>query len=112
MEAFIESTLAQYRITPKSIVKICSIDLKADEQAIIRLADKYKVDFVTFTAQQLRAVQGEFIASPFVKNVVGVDNVCERSAVLGSCYGSRFISKTKFNGMTLAACEIEHKLKF
>lgn len=112
VEAFVESMLAQYNIAVKSIVKICSIDLKANEQAIIQLAKKYNVDFVTYTAQQLRDVQGEFTASVFVKNTVGVDNVCERSAVLGSCYGCRVISKIKSDGMTLAACEIEHKLKF
>ena len=40
---------------------------------------------VTFyTADELRAVPGQFAHSDFVQSITGVDNVCERAAVLAA----------------------------
>ena len=47
----------------------------------------WKEEGLTFTEEELKAVQGEFTPSQFVKKITGVENVCERSAVLG--YGGR-----------------------
>ena len=44
---------------------------------------------------------GDFAASPFVERVTGVDNVCERSAVLGSG-GEILVKKQAGNGVTMA----------
>ena len=45
-------------------------------------------EFLTdFTEEELKQVPGEFTPSPFVKKITGVDNVCERSAVLASGNG-------------------------
>ena len=38
-------------------------------------------DIRFFTPEHLKAVQGEFTESEFVKETVGVGNVCERSAM-------------------------------
>ena len=44
---------------------------------------------------------GAFSASGFVKSVTGVDNVCERSALLGSG-GTLIIKKNAGDGITMA----------
>ena len=55
-----------------------------------------------YTAEQLRQIQGTFTGSAFVQQVTGVDNVCERSAVLHSG-GRLLLPKQKGCGVTLAA---------
>ena len=52
----------------------------------------------------LRAVSGDFVPSSFVESVTGVDNVCERSAVLlAGKNGGLLIGKHKKEGVTAAA---------
>lgn len=112
IEDLVEKTLKKYDIDTKRVCKLCSIDLKSKEQGIIQLANKYGVDFVTFAAAELEEVKGEFASSMFVKTQVGVDNVCERSAVLGSNLGKLVIPKTANTGVTVAVCEMEYTLQF
>ena len=50
----------------------------------------------------MEEVQGDFTPSAFVESVVGVSNVCERSAVLASKGGKLLLNKTSLNGVTLA----------
>ena len=57
--------------------------------------------FVTFTEKKLRQVPGNFSSSAFVEKTVGVDNVCERSAMAAAPQGilSRKYAK---DGVTVA----------
>ena len=57
-----------------------------------------------YSAAQLRSLPGQFTPSPFVQSVTGVDNVCERAAVLDAD-GSLFYPKFACSGVTFAlAC--------
>lgn len=76
------------------IEQIASIDLKAEEPGILSFCEKYKIPFVTYSKEELSEVKGTFTESEFVKEITGVSNVCERSAVLGSLRG-RLIQKKK-----------------
>lgn len=101
LEAFILKELELYNISVKSVKFIASIDLKKEEDCILKLSQKYCVPFVTYSAAELDAAPGEYIGSDFVKSTTGVDNVCERSAVLQSG-GKLLVNKVSNNGMTLA----------
>ena len=48
------------------------------------LAKKYDLPFNTYSADELNSLEGDFTKSDFVKSVVEVDNVCERSAIMES----------------------------
>ena len=63
---------------------IASIDKKANEKGILEFAEKYDLPFNTYSAEELNSLEGDFTKSEFVKSVVEVDNVCERSAVFES----------------------------
>ena len=63
---------------------LASIDKKADEKGILEFAKKYGLPFNTFSAEELNSLEGDFTKSDFVRSVVEVDNVCERSAVMES----------------------------
>lgn len=101
VEAAYDRMLALSGICPEAICKICSVDLKAEEPGLMALAERLGIPFECFSSQQLRQVPGEFSASPFVQSVVGVDNVCERSAVLGSG-GKLIMKKQVLDGVTMA----------
>ena len=55
-----------------------------------------------FSAEELKKVPGEFSGSAFVEDITGVDNVCERSAVLGAGDGRLVMKKTAWEGATMA----------
>lgn len=92
---------------------VASIDAKRGEAGLNGLAERLGVPFLTYSAPQLAAQRGEFCSSGFVQQTVGVDNVCERSALCAAvCEGwlpsdSRFedfcrLPKQVRDGMTLA----------
>ena len=79
---------------------ICSIDKKANEIGLLKLAAYLHCKFITFLAEELEAVSGDFRESEFVKKNVGVGNVSERAAV---CVGAKLIAKKQAReGMTKA----------
>ncbi len=102
-EAFINETLSENGIKVEDVFVISSIDLKKDEKAFLSYSRRHGIPFMTFTSDDLEAVQGDFSSSDFVKEMTGVDNVCERAAVK-ACGdgGSLIIKKVSKDGMTIA----------
>ena len=98
---------------PAAIKQVCSIDLKANEPGILEFCRRRALPYRTFSAAALAAVQGKFTDSAFVKRVTGVDNVCERSAVLGSGKDGRLITqKHAGHGVTMALSIGPYVLRF
>lgn len=97
----------------ESIMAFASIDRKKDEEGLIRLANHYNLPFLTFTEEKLKAVPGEFTSSAFVAEQVGVDNVCERSAIV-ACgeNGKLIVKKWAENGITVAIAERKWEVTF
>lgn len=102
--------LAAHGISREAVCMIASIDLKKDEKAMNRLADELGVPFRTYTARELSEQIGEFTSSEFVKETVGVDNVCERAVCASGA--ELAVKKTAKNGVTLAAGTISLKIDF
>lgn len=108
IEEFVLGVLKEKDIDINLVSKAASIDVKKDEEGLILFANKYKIKFVTFTKEELENVNGNFSASEFVKDTVGVDNVCERAAVKASEeMGELTVKKIAKDGITLAVCEIK-----
>ena len=107
-----EMTLEKALIRKEAVEKIATIDLKKDEPGIRSLAGRWKVPLVTYTAEELRTVKGNFTPSPFVEQVTGVDNVCERSAVLASNNGWILRRKWCMDGVTTALCQRIWRVSF
>ena len=62
--------------------------------------------FRCYSAEELQRIPGEFSHSDFVLSVTGVDNVCERSAMIDA--DLLIVSKTVHEGVTIAiAAEIK-----
>lgn len=92
----------------RAVCAVASIDRKQNELGLLAFCGAHGWPFVTFSAEQLMQVSGAFTPSPFVQSVVGVDNVCERSAVCASG-GTLAIPKFAGRGVTIAAaCKPYH----
>lgn len=94
--------LNENSIPKERVAGIASIDLKSEEPALLELARRWKINFKTFSAEELSEVSGEFSNSDFVKKITGVANICERAAVL-STGGDVTVKKRACNGVTVAA---------
>ena len=97
---FVNEVFISFGIDIRAIKSIGSIDIKKNEKAINELAKSLSVPFLTFSKEELNAVEGEFNESEFVRNTVGVGNVCER-AVLIQCK-KLTLGKIARGGMTIA----------
>ena len=102
--------LKQQGISPEEVGVIASIDLKAQEAAILSLKDRLQASYRVFSAEQLLCVPGHFSESSFVKKVTGVGNVCERAAA--AVYPKIVASKTCFPSATFALGKAEIPLSF
>ena len=101
------------KISIKAIAEIATLDIKKGEHSIDRLGEYLQREIYYYPAAALKGLEeyGEELAhSDFVEKTVGVDNVCERSALLcaldkgGYARGdvSLIIGKCKGEGVTLA----------
>lgn len=101
IEKLVDDTLRAYSLYPEAIAAVASIDLKKDEPGIRHFCQVHNVPLHTYTADQLNSLQGSFTGSDYVKKITGVDNVCERSAVIDDG-GDLIIRKQSADGVTLA----------
>ena len=108
----LDEVVAFAPLEQEALEKIASIELKKDEAGILALAKAWEVPFETYTAEELQMAKGSFLSSEFVGNVTGVDNVCERSAVLGSGQGSLIRKKMAADGVTAALAVREWRIHF
>ena len=104
LHAALDRFMEQTGLDRRGICRITSIDRKKEEQGLVDLASDLGVPFVTYTSEELLQAPGEYPSSEFVREITGVDNVCQRSAMLGAGDGAAVIAeKTVVDGITMAA---------
>ena len=102
IKSSVMTILEKAGVSAENVNCVASINKKADEKGIIELAEELQADFITYTADELMEVEGEFEPSMTVYNHVGADNVCGRSACRASCNGECLVPKTVENGVTVS----------
>ena len=103
--AAVATCLEDAGIDPRAVVALASIDLKKQEAGILAYSYESGVPFVTYTAEELRTVEGAFADSSFVQSVTGVANVCERAAAYAagrSGHAEVLVHKTIHGSVTTA----------
>ncbi len=103
--AAVATCLEDAGIDPRAVVALASIDLKKQEAGILAYSYESGVPFVTYTAEELRTVEGTFAGSSFVQSVTGVANVCERAAAYAagrSGHAEVLVHKTIHGNVTTA----------
>lgn len=107
----VQAAFAEQHLSAERICKAASIDLKSGETGLLRFCDDFNIPLLTYPADELMRIQGDFAHSDFAEQVTGADNICERSAVM--CAGGRLIlRKTARDGVTAAAAEIPVDIDF
>lgn len=101
LETALAAFLNRTGVCEQAISAVASIDLKKEEPGLLDFCAAHGWPLKTYPAEQLREVEGQFTPSAFVQGVTGVDNVCERSAVLASG-GTLCQGKTAGDGITMA----------
>ena len=100
--------LAGAGVSVLSLRALASVDLKKNEAAMKIFAETHNIPFVTFPADELQSVSGDFSRSETVRRFTGTDNVCERACVLAAGGGAVLLrSKTVYNGITFALARSE-----
>lgn len=106
----VDTVLFENGIDPRAVKSVASIDLKKDEAGLIDFCREKGLSISFYSAEELAAVEGDFTPSCFVKSVTGVDNVCERAAMIGA--DELIIRKTAADGVTVAAALIKTEVRF
>ncbi len=113
IRAAVEDAFRENGLLLSAVAAFASIDVKADELGLLSYAEETGREIRFFSAEQLRAAPGEYSASAFVANTVGVDNVCERAAVLSAGEGAGLlVRKIGRNGVTVAVAREKRRICF
>ena len=101
LETAFRELCAEQDLWPEAVCGAATIDLKAEEAGLLDFCAGHGWPLTTYSAEELRGTEGTFTASAFVERTTGVDNVCERSAVLAAG-GPLLTGKHAGNGVTMA----------
>ena len=109
----IEALIQEYDIELSKIAKVATIDIKRKEEGIVQFCNRNRLELVTYSADELTELVGDFTASEFVRSKVGVDNVCERAAMKASdLQGEIVVKKQAKNGITIALVKNKWRYNF
>ena len=106
----VDTVLKENNIDHRAVKCVASIDLKAEEAGLLAYCQEEKLPMTFYSNQELKAVPGEFTPSVFVQSITGVDNVCERAALIGA--EKLIVKKTARNGVTVALAEEHWEVHF
>lgn len=101
LEAAFAQFCAAHGLAAACITAAASIDLKAHEPGLLEFCRAHGWPVQFYSAAQLQNAPGQFTPSAFVRSVTGVDNVCERAAVLAAG-GTIILPKQAGGGVTFA----------
>lgn len=107
IKALLETVLAAGNLCLSSLKCLASIDVKADEDGLLALADELDLPLVFFKRQELNRVENIETPSTIVEKHVGVKSVCEAAAILASRNGRLIVPKQTTRNVTVAIARID-----
>lgn len=110
IQAAVEQVFKANHLDFRAVKSAASIDLKKDEEGLLSFCCEQNISIRFCTAEELKAVSGDFTSSAFVQSVTGVDNVCERSALMGA--EKLIVRKTACHGVTVAVAMEKWEVHF
>ncbi len=108
----LERQLLLSGIFKEALEQIATIDVKKEEEGLLKLSKTLGLPICFYSGQELSGVPGVYTGSDFVKKTVGVDSVCERAAAAGSGNGCVLLRKQAGNGITIAAARRKIEIRF
>ena len=113
IQELIDKVFSDMNISPAEIRVVTSVDGKREEEGLMDFARHLTVPFITYPADKLESLEGDYSESEFVRATVGTGCVSERSAMY-YCQGEGelILKKTALNGVTAAIAEKKWRLEF
>lgn len=108
--AAVDRVLTEAGLPAEGVKEVATIDRKADEAGLLAFCQTRGLPLSAYSAEELRAVPGTFTASSFVAGTVGIENVCERAAVLAG--GTLVVPKQAGGGVTVAVACLPYTVRF
>lgn len=96
LERGVLSLLEEFQLSWKSVAGVASIDLKADEPALLALAAKYGWPLHFYGADELDATPGISRPSTMVQSHTGTRSVAEAACLLASGAAELLVPKQKY----------------
>lgn len=106
----VDEVLRENGLDPQGVKCVASIDLKAQEPGLLEFCRERGLPAEFYTPAELMDVPGHFAPSEFVRGVTGVDNVCQRAAMLGA--ETLLVEKTACGGVTVAVAAEHWEVRF
>ncbi|RHW39457.1 cobalamin biosynthesis protein CbiG [Lysinibacillus yapensis] len=105
IEAVIDETLAELKLSKKSVKALVTIDLKKDEQALIDITNRYGWKFVTYTPGQLNEMP---LPNPSetVFKYTGAYGVSEPAAMRYANTSDLLLEKKKSGNVTISIARL------
>jgi len=89
-----------------SIRHIATIDIKKDEQGILKVSKSLNVPIIFLKSRELDTVKNVKNISQIVKKHTGAKSVCEAAAILAATNGELIVEKQKTKNVTLAVARM------
>ncbi len=105
----ISRIISELNLHKKSIKKLATIDLKAEEPAILEYTKKYNLELEIISRNKIKKIEDELNIkkSDFVKDTIGVSAAASPAAILASNQGELLLDKIRLNGITVSVYEEE-----
>lgn len=109
--AAIEDALGQVKRSIKSVRSIGSVTVKQDEAGLLGAANTLNRPIHFHSPEAIEQVIKEqgLEESKFVKETIGVGNVCETTALLEANSQTLLLKKTRFPNITIAIAQVQSK---
>lgn len=104
MRQTIQNLLKDKNIDERAVKFIGTVEVKKNEQAILKLAEYFGCELKIFSIEEIKKIHNKYEGSNFVEKTIGVRAVCEPCVEL---IGAKLITdKIKANGMTVCIGEL------
>jgi precorrin-4 C11-methyltransferase len=106
IKEFFEEVLEGSELAISSVIRIATINLKADESGLIAFAEELKLPISFYDKEELNRADGIKSPSDMVEKHTGVKSVCEAAAILASKNGKLIVPKHSTQNVTVAIARI------
>ena len=106
IKGFLKEVLEESNLAIASVIRIATINLKADEPGLLALGEELKLPISFYDKNELYRVEGIVSPSEMVEKHTGVTSVCEAAAILASNNGKLIVEKHSTRNVTVAIARI------
>lgn len=106
VERAYQEVLRRWGISPLSVVKVATIDIKRDEAGLLAFSKRHGLEMEFFSREELSALPLPSGTSQAVLKRVGVGGVCEPAAMRSAGVREVLFRKERIGRITMAAARI------